>query len=33
MVIAGVNHGMLIQDPAAVAAALATFRGRHPIDR
>jgi pimeloyl-ACP methyl ester carboxylesterase len=33
VVIAGVNHAMLIQDPAAVAASLATFYRRHPISR
>ena len=33
VVIAGVNHGMFIQDPAAVASTLATFFRRHPISR
>jgi pimeloyl-ACP methyl ester carboxylesterase len=31
VVLAGVNHAMLIQDPAAVAAALARFYRVHPI--
>jgi pimeloyl-ACP methyl ester carboxylesterase len=33
VVLAGVNHAMMIQDPAAVAAVLATFCRRHPISR
>ena len=33
VVLADVNHGMLIQDPAAVAASLATFYRRHPRSR
>jgi pimeloyl-ACP methyl ester carboxylesterase len=33
VVLAGANHAMHIQDPAAVAAALATFCRRHPISR
>jgi pimeloyl-ACP methyl ester carboxylesterase len=33
VVLAGVNHAMLIQDPAAVAASLATFYRRHPVSR
>jgi hypothetical protein len=33
VVLAGVNHAMLIQDPAAVAASLATFYRHHPIAR
>ncbi len=32
-VLPGVNHAMSIQDPAAVAAALAEFYRRHPISR
>ena len=31
VVVAGVNHAMLIQDPAAVAASLAAFYHRHPM--
>ena len=33
VVLAGVSHAMSIQDPAAVAAALAAFYRRHPISR
>jgi pimeloyl-ACP methyl ester carboxylesterase len=33
VVLAGVNHAMSIQEPAAVAAVLSTFWRRHPISR
>ena len=33
VVLAGVNHAMSIQDPAAVAVALAAFYRRHPLSR
>jgi pimeloyl-ACP methyl ester carboxylesterase len=33
VVLAGVNHAMMIQDPAALAAVLATFCRRHAVSR